>query len=218
MVITFDQEDHPDSVPHLVRYPLVVSLIVGTTRLTKVLMDGGSSLNILYTSTLDKMGIPHCNLRPSKVPFYEIMLGKEVVPLGCIRLNITFSQPDNIRNEPLTFEVVDFPSVYHALLDRPCFTKYMAIPNYTYLKLKMPSSKGVITVEGSFEQAYYYEQDCVAQAAILVTPYDPDHSSCDAKRALAKEAAKAVVALDRLSISKTDKTPGCNGGSAGPSI
>jgi hypothetical protein len=187
-----------------VRYPLVVSLIVGTTRLTKVLMDGGSSLNILYTSTLDKMGIPHCNLRPSKVPFYEIMLGKEVVPLGCIRLNITFGQPDNIRNEPL--------------LDRPCFTKYMAIPNYTYLKLKMPSSKGVITVEGSFEQAYYYEQDCVAQAAILVTPYDPDHSSCDAKRALAKEAAKAVVALDRLSISKTDKTPGCNGGSAGPSI
>ena len=47
----------PDRVPHLGRYPLVVNLIVGTTCLTKVLMDGGSGLNILYTSTLDRMGI-----------------------------------------------------------------------------------------------------------------------------------------------------------------
>jgi hypothetical protein len=45
----------------------------------------------------------------------------------------------------------------------------MAIPNYTYLKLKMPDPKGVITVEGSFEQAYYCEQDYVAQTATLVT-------------------------------------------------
>jgi hypothetical protein len=57
--------------------------------------------------------------------------------------------------------VVDFPSVYHAFLGRPCFTKFMAIPNYTYLKLNMPNPNGVIIVEGSFEQVYYYEQDCV---------------------------------------------------------
>jgi hypothetical protein len=51
--------------------------------------------------------------------------------------------------------VVDFPGMYHALLGWPCFTKFMAIPNYTYLKLKMPSPNGVITVKGSFEQACY---------------------------------------------------------------
>jgi hypothetical protein len=67
----------------------------------------------------------------------------------------------------LTFEVVDFSSVYHALLSQPCFAKFMAIPNYTYLKLKMPSPNGVITVKGSFEQAYYCKQDCVAQAIAL---------------------------------------------------
>jgi hypothetical protein len=33
----------------------------------------------------------------------------------------------------------------------------MDVPNCTYLKLKMPGPKRVITVEGSFEQAYYYE-------------------------------------------------------------
>jgi len=173
MAITFDQEDHLGRVPHPGRYPLVVSPIVGTTRLTKVLMDGDSGLNILYDNTLDKMGIPWSSLCPSKAPFYGIVPRKEAVPLGRIWLNVTFGQPDNFRKEPLTFDVVDFPSIYHALLGWPCFTKLMAISNYTYLKLKMPGPNGVITVEGSFEQAYYYEQDYVAQAAELIAPVIP---------------------------------------------
>ena len=113
--------------------------IVGTTCLTKVLMDGGSGLNKLYASTLDKMGIPWSSLRPSKALFYGIILGKEAMPLGFIQLNVTFGLPDKFRKEPLTFKVVDFPSIYHALLGWQCFAKFMAIPNYTYLKLKMPS-------------------------------------------------------------------------------
>ena len=159
--ITFDQEDHPDRVRHLGRYPLVVSPIVGTRHLTKVLIDGGSGLNILYASVLDNMGIPRSNLLTSKAPFYGIVPGKEVVPLGHIWLNVTFSQPDNFYKEPLTFKVVHFLSVYHALLGQSCFAKFMAVPNYTYLKLKMPGPKGVIIVKGSFKQAYYCEQDCV---------------------------------------------------------
>jgi hypothetical protein len=93
----------------------MVILIVGTTRLTKVLMDGDSGLNILYASTLNKMGIPRSSLCPSKAPFYGIMLGKEAVPLERIRLNVTFGQPDNFHKEPLICEVVDFPGVYHTL-------------------------------------------------------------------------------------------------------
>ena len=50
------------------------------------------------------------------------------MPLGCIRLNITSGQPDNFYKEPLTFEVIDFPDVYHALLSRSCFTKFVAAP------------------------------------------------------------------------------------------
>jgi hypothetical protein len=134
MAITFNHGDHPDCVPHLGCYPLVVSPIVGTTHLNKVLMDGGHILNILYASTLDKMGIPWSNLRPSKAPFYRIVPRKEVVPLRRIGLNATFGQPKNFCKEPLTFEVVDFLSVYHALLGWPCFAKFMVVPNYTYLK------------------------------------------------------------------------------------
>ena len=50
----------------------------------------------------------------------------------------------------LTFEVVDFPGSYHAILGRPCYAKFMAIPNYTYLKLKMLGPNGVITVSNAF--------------------------------------------------------------------
>jgi hypothetical protein len=50
--ITFDKGDHPDGVPSPGKYPLVVDPVVGNVRLTKVLMDGGSSLNIIYAETL----------------------------------------------------------------------------------------------------------------------------------------------------------------------
>jgi hypothetical protein len=112
MAITIDQEYHPDHIPHPGCYPLVVSPIVGTTRLSKVLMEG-ERLNILYASTLDKMGIPQDSLHPSRAPFYRIMPKKEAVPLRRIRLNVTFDQPSNFHKEPLTFEVVNFPGVYH---------------------------------------------------------------------------------------------------------
>jgi hypothetical protein len=49
--ITFRREDHPNRIPNLGQYPLVVDPVIGNARFSKVLMDGGSSLNILYTHT-----------------------------------------------------------------------------------------------------------------------------------------------------------------------
>jgi hypothetical protein len=54
---TYDQADHPNHIPQSGTYPLVVALLFGTKQVHKVLMDGGSSLNIVYMSTLDCMGI-----------------------------------------------------------------------------------------------------------------------------------------------------------------
>jgi hypothetical protein len=49
------------------------------------------------------------------------------------------------------FEVMDWPSQYHAILGQPAFSRFMAVPHYTYLVLKMPGPNGIITVKGSFE-------------------------------------------------------------------
>jgi hypothetical protein len=55
--ITFSREDHPNRIPNPGQYPLVVDSIIGNARFSKVLMDGGSSLNILYAHTLRLLGI-----------------------------------------------------------------------------------------------------------------------------------------------------------------
>ena len=72
------------------------------------------------------------------------------MPLEQIDLPITFGDPSNYRTETLTFEVVGFHGTYHAILGHPCYMKFIAVPNYTYLKLKMSGSCGVITIGTSF--------------------------------------------------------------------
>ena len=69
--------------------------------------------------------------------------------------------------ETLTFEVVGFHGTYHAILGRPCYVKFMAVPIYTYLKLKIPGPDGVITV-GTFLRAYECEVECCGHAAAIV--------------------------------------------------
>ena len=44
----------------------------------------------------------------------------------------------------------------------------MAIPNYTYLKLKMPGPHGVITVSTSFQQAYECEVECYSHGTAII--------------------------------------------------
>jgi hypothetical protein len=68
--------------------------------------------------------------------------GKQAKPLGQIDLPIIFRTLSNYRRETLTFEVVGFHITYHALLGCPFYMKFMAVPNYTYLKLKMLGPKG----------------------------------------------------------------------------
>jgi hypothetical protein len=165
--ITFSREDHPNRIPNPGQYPLVVDPVIGNARFSKVLMDGGSSLNILYAHTLRLLGIGLDQLRPSMTPFHGVAPGKRVQPLGQIDLPVWFGTPDNYRKETLTFKVVGFRGAYHAILGRPCYAKFMAVPNYTYLKMKMPGPNGVITVGSSIEHAFDCDVECVEHAEAL---------------------------------------------------
>jgi hypothetical protein len=130
-------------------------------------MDGGSSLNILYMHTLRLLGIGLDRLRPSTTSCHGVAPGKRVQPLGQIDLLVWFGTPDYFRKETLTFEVVGFRGTYDAILGWPCYAKFMAVPNYTYLKMKMPGPKGVITVGSSIEHAFDCDVECVEHAEVL---------------------------------------------------
>jgi hypothetical protein len=104
-----------------------------------VLIDGGTGLNIIFLDTLRK-------ITPTNVPFYRIVPGKAAMPLRQITLLVTFGIPVNYYTEFIKFEVADFKSSYHAILWRSALAKFMAIPHYPYLLLKMPGPNGVLSL------------------------------------------------------------------------
>jgi hypothetical protein len=114
--------------------------------------------------------MPRACLRASLFSFSGILPGMKHYLLGNLDLPVMFGNRDNYHTETLTFEVVDWKGVYHAILGRPAYAKFMTVPNYTYLKLKLPGPNGVITVSDSFEQAYFCSRehfDLAATAANL---------------------------------------------------
>jgi hypothetical protein len=130
-------------------------------------MDGGSSLNIIYAETLGLLGVDLSTIRAGAAPFHGIVPGKRVLPLGQLDLPVCFGTPSNFRMKTLTFEVVGFRGTYHAVLGRPCYAKFMVVPNYMYLKLKMPGPKGTITVGSTYRHAYECDVECVEYAEAL---------------------------------------------------
>jgi hypothetical protein len=147
--ITFSRADQWTSFSEPRRFPLVLKTVVGGSRLNKVLINGGSELNILFTKTLKKMKLDITNmLTKSAPPFYGIVPGNAAIPLGSLVLLVTFGETrENYRTEYIKFEVADFETSYHAILGRPAIAKFMAVPHCTYLVLKMPSPAGVLSLQ-----------------------------------------------------------------------
>jgi hypothetical protein len=95
-------------------------------------------------------------------------MGKQALPLGQIDLHVTFGDPSNFKKETLTFKVVGYRSTYHAVLGRPCYMKFMAILNYTYLKVKMLGPNGVITIRTTYQYTYECNIECCEYAKAII--------------------------------------------------
>jgi hypothetical protein len=130
-------------------------------------MDGGSSLNIIYAETLGLLGIDLSTIRAGAAPFHGIIPRKRVLPLRQLNLLVCFGTPSNFQKETLRFKVVGFRGTNHAVLGRPCYAKFMVVPNYTYLKLKMPGPNGVITIGSTYRHAYECDVECVEYVEAL---------------------------------------------------
>jgi hypothetical protein len=128
--ITFSRANQWTSFSEPGRFPLVLKPVVAGSRLNKVLIDGGSGLNVLFTKTLKKMklDITHM-LTKSTSSFYDIVPGNAAIPLGSVVLPVTFEETrENYLTEYIKFEVADFETSYHAIIGRPVITKFMAVP------------------------------------------------------------------------------------------
>ena len=100
-------------------------------RLTKVLMDGGSGLNLIYEDTLHKMEIDRIRIEQSSTTFQGIIPTREARCAGKITLDVVFGSLENYRSEEITFQVAPFNSGYHTLLGRCIHT----LPSCTSLRV-----------------------------------------------------------------------------------
>ncbi|XP_010233277.1 uncharacterized protein LOC100826647 [Brachypodium distachyon] len=119
----------------------------------KVFIDGGNSLNIIYSDTLRGMNRSTTKLAATDTTFHGIIPGKAPTPLGKVSLDVVFGTPDIFRRERLDFKVVDWPSQYHVVLSRVALARFMAVPHYAYLKLKMLGRNDVISVSSNFTRS-----------------------------------------------------------------
>src|SRR3954467_13437828 len=125
--ISWTRDDHPLVVDNPGALALVVSPQVGGYTLDKVLMDGGSNINILYYETFRRMGLTQKQLQPSETVFQGIVQGKSARPIGKIYLETAFGNSKNFCSEIIPFEVVNLESPYHAILGRPVMSSGEAL-------------------------------------------------------------------------------------------
>jgi hypothetical protein len=85
-------------------------------------------------------------------------------PNRSVVLPVTFGETrENYHTEYIKFKVADFETSYHAILGRTAIAKFMAVPHYTYLVLKMPSLAGVLSPQGDLKISF----DCDTEAVEL---------------------------------------------------
>jgi hypothetical protein len=203
--ITFSRADQWTSFSEPGRFPLVRKQVVAGSRLNKVLIDGGSGLNVLFTKTLKKKGlyITHM-LTKNSSPFYGIVPGNAAIPLGSVVPPVTFGESrDNYRTEYVKFEVADFETSYHAILGRPAIAKFMAVPHYTYLILKMPSPAGVLSLQGDLKISH----DCDTKAVEIASTNQVPHAMMEIYTALKKLAPSELDILEQSDKANKPQPP-----------
>ena len=147
--ISFSRKDQWAAIPEPGRFPLILDPCINSIRFERVLVDGGSSIDILFRNSLPALKISPAQLKPYDAQFWGVLPGQSSVPLGQITLLVQFGTPDHFGTEFINFVVADFDGTYHAILGRPSLTKFMAVPHYSYLVLKMPTEKGVLPSEAT---------------------------------------------------------------------
>jgi hypothetical protein len=154
--ITFTEEDfrlksaiHNDA--------MVIEVNIAGWVIGKVLVDNGSSADILFLKTFEKMNLSQHMFDPPEYPLQRFE-GKPIKPVGKISLPVSFGDLENARMESLIFDVVDIYHPYLAIFGRGFMNKFDVVIRQQFLCMKMPAPKGVITVFSNQQEARNIEK------------------------------------------------------------
>jgi len=150
--ITFTKADLQDVVPHD-NDPIVISLVTVGRRVHRVLVDQGSSTDVVFWPTFNKLQLSLDQLRPYAGCLYGFV-GDQVEVRGYIELRTTFTDGTVARTEKIKYLVVNAPSAYNILLGRPTLNRLGVVPLTRHMKLKLPSmERVVITIRSDQKEA-----------------------------------------------------------------
>ncbi|XP_073137955.1 uncharacterized protein [Henckelia pumila] len=144
--ISFGREDLKDVVvPH--NDPLLVTLTIANYDVARIFVDTGSSVNIIFTETLDQMKLEGFELDPITTELYGFT-GHALQPLGQIVLPLSLGNGEHRVTKMACFTVVDAPSSFNGILGRPALSDFRAVASTYHQKLKFPSGREVGVVRG----------------------------------------------------------------------
>ena len=146
VMLSFSEEDAREvAMPH--DDALVVTLTMANHVIHRILVDNGSSADILYWSVFQQMGIDRDRIKP----FGSLLVGfggEQVYPIGIISLPLTAGTIPKVSTVMVDFLVVVRPSAYNAIIDRPELNKLRAATSTYHLMMKFPIEEGVGEVKG----------------------------------------------------------------------
>ena len=145
--------------------PLVIKAIVANKTIHRVLVDNGSSANIILASAFDKMGIGREKLEPVNTHLRGFF-GERVLPLGSIQLVLTLGDPPCQATMEVKFLIVNAPSAYNMLLGRPSLNAIKSIPSTYHMVIKFPTTNGVGMVRGDQRVAREFYSASMKQKAV----------------------------------------------------
>ncbi|XP_019149861.1 PREDICTED: uncharacterized protein LOC109146664 [Ipomoea nil] len=144
--ITFTDADLPDGpLPH--RDALVVKLDINNVVVHRVLVDTGSSVNVMYYDTFTQLGLSRGQLEPIRTPLSGFM-GDSIETEGSINLEVEIGTPPHTRRWEVKFAVVKINCAHNIILGRPALEDLRCVISMEHLCLKFPTPAGVGVARG----------------------------------------------------------------------
>ncbi|XP_030963820.1 uncharacterized protein LOC115984984 [Quercus lobata] len=143
---SFTNED-AERIHHPHDDAIVITLFIANYTTRRVLVNNGSSADILYYPAFQQMRLMRDQLHPVCSPLIGFG-GMKVQPVGTITLPVVVgSYPQQITRE-VNFLVVDCSSSYNAIIGRPTLNSWKAITSAYHLSVKFPTEYGIGQAQG----------------------------------------------------------------------
>nr|XP_025665327.1 uncharacterized protein LOC112764025 [Arachis hypogaea] len=133
--------------------PVVVSIQLGDLIVRKALLDPGSSADVLFFTTFQKMKLSTNILQPYSGDLVGFS-GERVPVLGSAWLQTTLGEQPLSITQDIQYLVVDCFSPYNVILGRPFLNRFAAIVSTYHLCVKFPVQDNVVaTIHGDLQEA-----------------------------------------------------------------